>query len=513
MTGDVDYLLTAGEAWPAFEREMLRAEDRIVAGFRVFDPSTKLRTEEAQAVGEDWFDLILHVLGKGVRFDLILSDFDPIIAADMHELTWSSMRKFAALRELAGPDAPLSIVAAMHPAEVGEVARTALWPKVWQELHDLRDLLNDRPPEVRRQTFADLPGTHDWLQFDEDGKLQAHALRPPRLNPVSHHQKLAVFDGRVLYIGGLDLNPRRYDTPVHHRAAEETWHDVQVLVRDEAAAKAAEAHLGTMLDTVGDAGDPSDEAGGFCTTLSAYRNNHFSMAPAVVRNSIADNHYAQIAATERQFYFETQFFRDLRLADALAARAREMPDAELLMVLPAAPEDVAFEHRRKLDSRYGEYMQAECVTRVMDAFGDRCFFTVPVQRRVAQPGRIDDDDRSTYGGAPLIYVHAKVSVFDRRSAIISSANLNARSLRWDTEAGILRHDPALADQILRRSMKHWLPESEIDHDKPLVPQVREQAELDAVRQPDNRSGHLLPYDVETAREFGVNLPGVPEELV
>ncbi|WP_375261713.1 phospholipase D-like domain-containing protein [Palleronia sp.] len=513
MTGGVDYLLTAGEAWPVFEREMLRAEDRVVAGFRVFDPATKLRTKEAQAVGEDWFDLILHVLGKGVRFELILADFDPIIAADMHELTWSSMRKFAVLRELADPDAPLSVVAAMHPAEVGGVARTVLWPKVSQELHDLRDLLNERPLEERRRIFADLPGIRDLLRFDGEGKLQNGTLRPPRLNPVSHHQKLAVFDGKVLYIGGLDLNPRRYDTPVHHRSAEETWHDVQVLVRDEVAAKAAEAHLNAMLDTVAGVDDPPEEAGGLCTTIAAYRSNHLSMAPTVIRNSIGDNHYAEIARTERQFYFETQFFRDLRLADALAARGKEMPESEFLMVLPAAPEDVAFEHRRKLDSRYGEYMQAECVTRVMDAFGDRCFFAVPVQRRTAQPGQIDEDDRSTFGGAPLIYVHAKVSVFDRRSAIISSANLNARSLRWDTEAGILRKDPALANEILRRSMTHWLPETEIDHTKPLVPQVRAQAELDAVRQPDNREGYLLPYDVETARKFGINLPGVPEELV
>ena len=233
MSSDFEYLLTAGEAWPAFEREMLRAEDRICAGFRIFDPSTKLRTEEAQEIGEDWFDLILHVLGKGVRFDLILSDFDPIVAPDMHELTWSSMRKFAVLRELAGPDAPLSIVAAMHPAEVGEVARTALWPKVWSELTDLRDMLNDCPEEERRRMFADLPGTHGFLRFNDAGEVETHNMRPPRLHPVSHHQKLAVFDGKVLYIGGLDLNPRRYDTPVHHRSAEETWHDVQTIVRDE----------------------------------------------------------------------------------------------------------------------------------------------------------------------------------------------------------------------------------------------------------------------------------------
>ena len=110
-------------------------------------------------------------------------------------------------------------------------------------------------------------------------------------------------------------------------------------------------------------------------------------------------------------------------------------------------------------------------------------------------------------------MHSKVLLVDDRVGLVGSANLNGRSLRWDTESGILRNDRDICDQILRRSMKHWLPDTEIDHSKPLVPQVRHQAKLDQMRQPDNRSGYLLPYDVETARSFGLNLPGVPEELV
>jgi len=34
-----------------------------------------------------------------------------------------------------------------------------------------------------------------------------------------------------------------------------------------------------------------------------------------------------------------------------------------------------------------------------------------------------------------------------------------------------------------------------------------------VRQPGNREGYLLPYDVEKAESFGTNLPGIPAELV
>jgi len=510
---DIKYLLTAEEAWPVFEREVLSAEHRVVAGFRIFDCMTRLRSDEGQGVGEDWFDLILHILRRGVRVDLILSDFDPIIAPDMHEMTWRTMRQLAAIRELAGPDAILNTIPAMHPAEAGQVARTALWPKVWQELTDLRDAVNERPEDVRRTMFHDMPGTHSWLELAEDGTVQSNDPSPPPLYPVSHHQKIAVIDSRSLYVGGLDLNPRRYDTPRHHRAAEETWHDVQILVRDRDAAEAGEAHLDNLLQTVAATAEVPPQRGGFCTTTSRWQRNIVGMAPEVVSRSIADKTMQQIERSEQFLYFETQFFRDVELAEALATRAREAEKLELLMVLPAAPEDVAFEGRRKVDARYGEYLQARCVRTVMEAFGDRCFFASPAQRRDARPGQDDEEDRSTFLGAPLIYVHAKVSVFDRRAVLVSSANLNSRSLHWDTEAGLLHVDEVFATDVVARSMRHWLPETDIDMSGSLVSQVRDQAELDAVRQPGNREGYLLPYDVEKAESFGTNLPGIPAELV
>ncbi len=513
MNPDLDYHLTAEEAWPAFERHVLAARRRVVAGFRVFDPMTRLRSEEGRAVGEDWFDLLVHVLAKGVRFDLILSDFDPIIAPDMHRQTWYSMRIFAAIREAAGPAAQLGVIPAMHPAEAGTLAELGFWPKVRQEIHDVRDWLNEMTPGEREAAFDDVPGVHPWLERGEDGSVgTCGTFRTPALYPVTHHQKIAVVDGEVLYVGGLDLNPRRYDTPRHHRSAEETWHDVQVSARGPVA-KTAEAHLDALIDVVSGRADPPPEAHGLRSTLSRARPTLASMAPDIVRRSIADTTLAEVGRAERLIYFETQFFRDRELAEALAARAEEAPDLELLMILPAAPEVVAFDKRRKLDARFGEYLQADCVTRVAEAFGDRAFFASPAQIRAADERMRAEGDRSTFHGAPLVYVHAKVSVFDRRAALVSSANLNSRSLHWDTEAGLFTEDAAFARHIVNRSLAHWLPEAGIDADGPVVAQVRDQAELDVARQPDNRSGHLLPYDVSKAREFGTNLPGVPAELV
>ena len=48
MAGDFDVMITADEAWPAFERAVLSARSHVVAGFRIFDLSTRLRSTEAR---------------------------------------------------------------------------------------------------------------------------------------------------------------------------------------------------------------------------------------------------------------------------------------------------------------------------------------------------------------------------------------------------------------------------------------------------------------------------------
>lgn len=72
---DFDVLITADEAWPAFERAVLSARSKVHGSFRIFDLRTKLRSAEAQAIGDDWFDLLCHVIRRGVTVTLIVSDF------------------------------------------------------------------------------------------------------------------------------------------------------------------------------------------------------------------------------------------------------------------------------------------------------------------------------------------------------------------------------------------------------------------------------------------------------
>ncbi|MEO1689718.1 MAG: phospholipase D-like domain-containing protein, partial [Pseudomonadota bacterium] len=184
-------------------------------------------------------------------------------------------------------------------------------------------------------------------------------------------------------------------------------------------------------------------------------------------------HLALIAGASRLLYIETQFLRSRAIAAALAEAARARPDLGLILILPAAPEAVAFDGRRGLPERWGERLQAEAVTRVAEAFGPRAAIVSPVRRVEAETGdesgieradgRADGrgadgrgadgreaDDRAALGRAEIIYVHSKVLIADDAAAIIGSANLNGRSLRWDTEAGVAFADPTFAAELRRK---------------------------------------------------------------
>ncbi|MCB1310739.1 MAG: phospholipase [Sedimentitalea sp.] len=502
-------LMTAAEAYPALEACFLTARDRISAGFRVFDPATTLRSPEAREIGERWVDLIVHTLARGVNFRIVIADFDPVARPGCHRRTWRSVRQLLAAGEASGRPELLSVIPAMHPARVGAVPRFFLWPRILRELNAEARRLNHLAAAPARATLAEMPAIRDLVQ-GRHPELRARRWPIAPLVPASHHQKVAVFDGQTLFVGGLDLNDRRYDTPDHDRPGEDTWHDVQLLMRGEVAAE-AERHLDEMLDVVA-ARKPPARLPTLLRTLSCRRRwPSFTMSPRTLLAEIEAAHLRRIKEARQLIYLETQFFRSLPLARALAEAARRSPALGLLLVVPGAPHSVAFEDSSDSGARYGEYLQARCVKTVCDAFGARCFVMAP-----AQPRRSRAEGRETLQSAPLVYLHAKVSIFDERVAIVSSANLNGRSMRWDTELGISLDRAEDVAALRRRCFEHWLPE-DADPDcfdpASAVTAWRDLAQANAGAPPEARRGFLLPYSVGPARRFGRNLPGVPDEMV
>nr|WP_072776011.1 phospholipase D-like domain-containing protein [Marivita hallyeonensis] len=488
---DFDVFITAEEAWPAFERAVLSAEEEIICGFRIFDMTTRLRSAEAKEVGEDWFDLLAFVLRKGVKFTLIVSDFDPVMATELHETTWRTVRQGAALAELSGVSKDqVDVRAAMHAARAGWVPKLGFLPAVvlrkWRKLRGLDD--------ARR--------TRQAVGLSSEGL--------PELHTVTHHQKLAVIDGETVYIGGLDLNERRFDTKDHSQAPKDTWSDVQIIIRGDVAAD-ARTHLLTFEDvTAGKCAVPKLRH--LKRTLSRPRRFQVPfLSPDTVLTEIEDAHLAAFRAARHVIYIETQFLRSSAITKGLVAAGQANSDLTVIIVLPALPEAVAFEEEISLDAKYGLSLQEQSVSALRDAFGDRLLLVSPVQPILAAR-----ESKATLAGSPIVYVHNKVLVTDDAYGLVGSANLNGRSLRWDTEVAVEVTDPAQVAHLRGKLFSHWwgdvLPERAMKPET-MFDWWNNEVRQNAVRSPKNRNGLLVPYDPENQTHHSQPLPGVTEDVV
>lgn len=489
---DFEVLITAEEAWPAFERAVLNARHHIHGSFRIFDLGTRLRSPEARAVGTDWFDLLAHVIRRGVSVTLVVSDFDPVMATDLHELSWRTVRQGAALAEIAdAAQGQVRVTAELHPARAGVLPWSVLLPAVLKRKWDqLAALSKDR---LTRQAVL----------------LNRSPL--PELRTVTHHQKLAVIDADTLFIGGLDLNERRFDMRDHDRPAHQTWSAVHLILRNGPEVAEAQAHLNSFRDVTAGTGD-APRLGLIRRTLSAPRRLQFPyLSPRSVLTEIEDTHLACFRAARHLIHIETQFLRSRIIASALARAAQDNPDLYLLAILPALPESLAFHHEDGLDTRFGLGLQKEAVSRVQEAFGDRAIFASPVRPIMAAR-----DSLAVLAGSPMVYVHNKVLVQDDDFALVGSGNLNGRSMRWDTEAAVAITDPARLRTLRARLLSHWwfdaLPEQALAP-ATLVPWWSKRIAANGVCLPENRTGFLVPYDPDNREDLAQALPGITENIV
>ena len=77
--------------------------------------------------------------------------------------------------------------------------------------------------------------------------------------------------------------------------------------------------------------------------------------------------------------------------------------------------------------------------------------------------RADAKDRSRYISAPVaqkkLGLHAKYLILDRQTVFIGSANLDPRSLRINTEVGLLVDSPSLANELIALTEIDFAPEN------------------------------------------------------
>ena len=248
-----------------------------------------------------------------------------------------------------------------------------------------------------------------------------------------HHQKLVVIDGTLAFCGGLDLTVRRWDTSEHrpqHAARVDPddkpyppFHDIQMLVDGDAAKRLAEVAAERWRKaTKEELSLASSETGwpqgvipdcesidvGIARTLPEIDD-----APGF--REVLELYRASIRAARRSIYIENQYLTSGEIAEALVSRMKEVPELELVIVTPNAPQ--GWLEKRTM----GAGQQ-----RVMQKFSDE-----GLKRRV----------RFLYpwvgaGKAASVMVHSKMMIVDDLLLRVGSSNLNNRSMAVDTECDL-----------------------------------------------------------------------------
>ncbi|MBJ3775458.1 phospholipase D-like domain-containing protein [Acuticoccus mangrovi] len=430
-------LILASAAYPRMERVALSAERSLLLCFRIFQPSTRLRSEVARGLGlETWADLLGYVARRGVAVRVFVADFDPKFAGALHAGTVRTVEELAPI--VADTDGRLAVAPARHPGELGVALRVAFWPLV--------------RPKLRKHAGE-----------------RVRYWPPARLWPATHHMKMIVADAREGVIGGLDVDERRYDDPLHDRPAERTWHDVSLYVKGPVVAEAdrfmrwlwqeeagRRARAGRTrgedaiaVPTLPPAGDPPTPRFAapepyegalprnvaFHVTQSTRSRWPVARGPRTVSRTIYERMLSLIGEARWFLYLENQFLRDVGIAAAIEHRMRRVPELQLIVVVPAAPDVVAFEHDRGDGARHGEWLQLRRLGGLQDEFSPRVGIFTLAGAKLPESDEADHS-RAAMGSRGIVYVHSKVTIVDDRLAMVASANLNGRSLRMDTETGI-----------------------------------------------------------------------------
>lgn len=251
-----------------------------------------------------------------------------------------------------------------------------------------------------------------------------------------HHQKFAVVDDAIGFCGGLDVTRERWDTSEHtpndpRRISPKggiyaPFHDTHMAVTGPAARalgdlarKRWQAVCPDSIPEVEAVGSiwPEDLEPQFTDIDVGLSLTEPSLNGKPALRQIETLYARAIRKAERLVFIENQFLTAPVVAKALTERLQEQPELEAVIITPAVQE-TWLETKSMGGGRrmFRAQLEESGVT-------DRVTLVAP-------------ETRAADGSKASVMVHSKLMIVDDSFLTVGSANLNRRSMRFDTEANL-----------------------------------------------------------------------------
>jgi phosphatidylserine/phosphatidylglycerophosphate/cardiolipin synthase-like enzyme len=408
---------------------------------------------------------------------------------------------------------PLRVVdvlgfAAQRGAKVGVL--------LWDAFHMGSHLTND--PALEGEILA--RSGVDYLLDDSSRKI-THLTQ-------SLHQKCAVVDGRVAFVGGIDLTIQargdfdRWDIHTHPCESPERspergtpahpWHDAHARIEGPAVVDvltnivqrwrevAARHHKPEWPVSLDMTPPPAIHDGVPAQIVRTIPPQTYDFAPKGIA-TIKEAYIAALAQARRFVYVENQYiWPEVFVGLDRLAWGERSPDAmEVLEALAAALSrgvavSIVLPDHPNCGRRFTDGGIAWLRQRAPSAAasGKLGVFTLGSS----------ENDASLPGGVLYrpVYVHAKVMIVDDQWWTVGSANLNSRGMRSDAEINVVSLSPATARELRLSLWAEHLRISDANrvhlsdpHVALEVMSAAAEANRERIGRREHLAGHLLPY--------------------
>jgi phospholipase D1/2 len=295
--------------------------------------------------------------------------------------------------------------------------------------------------------------TNERLQFRTDDTVPLGG---------SHHQKVAIIDGRIAFVGSQDLCQARWDDSAHcadnplrtsrFGIAYKPYHEVQVCLTGLPVRSLVELFVDRWRDATGEELEPSSLVAAYGASADRIDVSTTLPMPAASvalsrtmpeiegREGVREIQALLVRAiqnAERFIYMETQYLTSCAMRDALAARMADhsRPPLDIVLVLPRKPEKL----KEELTIGPPQAVMLETLANVARENGHALGMY-----NVVAPS---PDSEDVY-----VYIHAKLMIVDDRFMTIGSANFTNRSMTIDSELNV-SWEAAPADRRLHAAIR------------------------------------------------------------